>query len=126
MKTILAVLCIVGLVPGVALAESRSIALQITKGTNQVVSVSIYSEVQTEKKQNVSVSEAAKILKDAKGWGSMVSVVILTDGADLKEYMPIVQAIVENAWLGLDTIKPKRGMADHILKHYGIEPPPAN
>ena len=118
-KIFIALFCII--LPCIANAEARAIALRITRGTNQMASVTIYSEVQSEKQTNITVEVAANILKEARGWGSLVGVAILTDGVDLREYMPIVQAIADNAWLGLVTIRPTQGMGDHILKYFGIE-----
>ena len=109
------------LLPSIANAEFRTIALEINKGTNPAVTVTIYSEVQSEKRTNITVEAAADILRNAKGWGSLVGVAILTDGAGLRDYMPIIQAISDNAWLDLETIRPMQGMGEQILKHYGIE-----
>ena len=121
MRTIILIALFSVLLPCIASAEYRTIALEITRDTNQMVTVSIYSEVQSEKQTNITVEVAADILKNAKGWGSLVGVAILTDGANLRDFMPIIQEIAENGRLELETIRPRLGMDEQMLEHYGIE-----
>ena len=108
--------------PVLSRAESRAIALDVSRGTDKSVTVSIYSDVKSEQKNGVSVPDAATILKNAKGWGSNVEIAIVTDGVQLRDYFQLVQAINENIYLNLAIIKARRDLGEHILKHYNIEP----
>ena len=121
MKLLMLLILASALLPPLASAEYRTIAIEILRDTNQVVSVSIYSEVQAEQQTNTTVSNATEILKRAKGWGSGVGVAILTDGPDLREYMPILEAISGNGHLSLFTVTSRGGSGAEILKQHGIE-----
>ena len=123
MRSPLALTIAVLLFPAVARAELRTIAVEVFQAEDKTVKVNIHSEAKGESRKAVSVAEAAKILKQAKGWGSSVEVAIVTDGADLSQYMPLVQAIAENTWLDLALLKQNRGMGEQILRHYRIKAP---
>ena len=125
MKTIVIAVAFAVCVPILAHAELRTIALDVHQAKDKSVRVSVYSEVKEEKQNDISVAEATEILKKAKGWGSAVEVAIITDGVvDLSVYLPLLQAIADNGWLDLAILKQRRGLAEHIFKHYGIEQPP--
>lgn len=111
--------------PLLAQAELRTIALDVHQTKDKTVKVSMYSDVNEEKQEDVSVAEATEVLKRAKGWGSSVEVAIITDGkVDLSAYLPLLQTISDNIWLDLAILKQRRGLGEHILKHYNIEQPP--
>jgi len=111
--------------PVLTRAELRTIAIDVHRAKDKTVKVSVYSDVKEEKQKDISVAKATEIIKKAKGWGSSVEVAIITDGnVDLSVYLPLLQAIAKNAWLDLAILKPRRGMGDHILKHYNIEQSP--
>jgi hypothetical protein len=90
-------------------AESRIVGVKVTWSPNPQsgvfeggarIRVSIFSEVKGENQRSISVEDAAKILRRAEGWGSMVEVGIVTN-AQLADYLPILQAISQNGWLNL-------------------------
>lgn len=126
MKQIMLALLFSALVPAVAQAESRSIAIEVSRGPNNSTRVTIHSNLESEKKVETSVADAVTVLKDATGWGSSVFVVIVTDGTKLRNYISLLDAIAENPWLDLVGIR-KRTRPDTaamILQHYKIEQPP--
>jgi len=111
-------------VPLLVRAESRSIALDVHRAEDKTVKVSMYSDVKEEKQKDISIAKATEILKKAKGWGSSVSVAIVTDnGVDLSVYLPLLQAIAGNG-LDLAILKQKHWRGEQILKHYRIGQPP--
>ena len=125
MKRITIAIVLVVCMPLLARAELRTIALDVHQAKGKSVLVSMYSDVKEEKQKDISVAEATEILKKSKGWGSSVEVAIITDGnVDLSVYLPLLQTIADNAWLDLAILKLRRGMGDHILKHYDIEQSP--
>ena len=125
MKRITIAIVLVVCMPLLARAELRTIALDVHQAKDKSVLVSMYSDVKEEKQKDISVAEATEILKKSKGWGSSVEVAIITDGnVDLSVYLPLLQTIADNAWLDLAILKLRRGMGDHILKHYDIEQSP--
>ena len=104
-------------------AELRSMVVTVTRDTNSVTTASVYSEVESEKRDGISLSEATEVLRDAKGWGSTVWLVIVLNNASLRECKPMLDAINENAWLDLIAVhNPKRDAnVEQILKYYGVE-----
>lgn len=103
-------------------AEYRTIAIEVARSQANRVSVTIHSDVKAEKQTGVTVQAAAAIVKDAKGWGSSVGVAIISDGADLSSYLPILEAVAKNPWLDLELMRTKRTrMGDQILRHYKID-----
>ncbi len=124
MKPHIALTFAVLLLPAVARAEFRTIAVEVFLAEDKTVKVNIHSEAKGETCKAVSVAEAAKVLKQARGWGSSVGVAIVTDGAHLSQYFPLVQAIAGNGWLDLALLKQNRGMmGEQILRHYKIKTP---
>ncbi len=121
MKNIFLSILILALLPLYAMAESRSIAIEIYQSINNNIELSIYSEVDIENKKNISIEEAIEILENATGWGSIVYVAIIVDGTEISEYINVIQTIAENPWLSLSLLKEKRGFGYHILEYYGIE-----
>jgi len=122
MKHHLAIACLL-LASTVCRAELRSMVVTVSRDTNSVTTISIYSDVDSEKRSNISMSEATDILRDAKGWGSTVWLVILLNNASLRECKPMLDAINENAWLDLIAVRnPRRdGNIEQMLKHHGVE-----
>jgi len=88
-------------------AELRIIGIEITSDKNQKVSVSIFSDVETEHKKDISIAEASKILSEAEGWGSLVYVGIVAHRISVSEYLHVIKTISENAWLDLAFIEGK-------------------
>ena len=104
-------------------AELRSMVVTVTRDTNSVTTASIYSDVDGEKRGDISISEATEVLRDAKGWGSTVWLVIVLNNASLRECKPMLDAINDNAWLDLIAVRNPKCDAnvEQILKHYGVE-----
>ena len=125
MKRIAILVVLAVCMPLLAHAEFRTIAVEINRAKDKSIKVTIHSEVKSEKKKDISIAEATKILKKARGWGSSVGVAIVIDGVELNNYIALVKVIAENAWLDLTVLKQKQGMGDHILKYYNIEQSPA-
>jgi hypothetical protein len=123
MKSVLLALALV-LLPGICLAESRSIVVEVEKLEGGAVIVSIHSDDTSEKKANVTVRDATTILKEAKGFLSRVLVVIVVQNASVKDYKPLIDAIAENDWMELiEVTNPRRrDLAENILQNYGVEP----
>jgi len=121
MKKIFLSIFILVLLPLNAMAESRSIAIEIYQSANNNIELSIYSEEDIENKKDISLEEAIEILENATGWGSIVYVAIIVDGTEINEYISVIQTIAENPWLSLSLLKEKRGLGYHILEYYGID-----
>ena len=79
-----------------ARAEIHTVGVDISRRADNTVRVSIISGVPDEAKKDVSVPEAAKILRNVKGSGSTVFVGIITRDVIALEYLPILQAIAAN------------------------------
>ena len=111
------------LLPTLAHCELRTIAIEVNNTENNEIKVTIYSDVESENKADLTVDAAVEILKNAKGWGSSVFVaMIVDDRLRLQEYKSLIDAISENAWLdliGLE-INKKKEMYDRILNYYKI------
>ena len=121
MKKMFLPIFILSLLPLNAMAETRSIAIEIYHSIDNNVELAMYSDVDNENRKNLSIEEAIEILENAIGWGSGVYVAIIVDGVEVYEYIDVIQAIAENAWLSLSLLKEKRGHGDHILEYYGME-----
>lgn len=121
MKKIFLSIFIIALLPLNAMAESRSIAIEIYQSINNNTEVAMYSEEESENRKNLSLEEAIEILENATGWGSIIYVAIIVDGVEINEYINVIQTIAENPWLSLSLLKEKRGLGYHILEYYGIE-----
>ena len=124
MKKYMMLFCFAAMLPALAHAEYRTIAVEIGRAKDKSIKVSIHSDVKSEKKTDISVADATEIMKKAKGWGSGVGVAIVTNGVELNNYISLVTAIADNISLDLAVLKHKRGMGQHILKHYNIEQSP--
>lgn len=122
MKKYLVIMCAILIIPTIAKAEYRSIAIEISRVKDNNIKVSIYSQVKDENKKDISVAEATEILRNAKGWGSGVGVAIITDGAEISKYVELLKAIAENPRLNLEYLKQRRegGMGESILKYYKL------
>lgn len=93
---------------GNAHGEIRGIDVDISREENKKVIVSIKSAVGDENQSELTVNEAAKILEDAKGWGSSVIVSFHVLGVSVDRYLPLIQAVSENPWLNLSSINGQR------------------
>jgi hypothetical protein len=76
----------------------------VVQAENKKVLVSVKSDVGMENQSDISVEEAANMLKDATGWRSLVIVSLRVTGVGLDRYFPLIAAISENPWLELDSI----------------------
>ena len=106
----------------VAHAEYRTIAIEVLKNEKKQVVVNIHSAVKSEHKKGISIDEASRIIKAAKGWGSSVGVAIKVNKVSLAEYLPLLKTISENSRLGLEGLYSRFGVGyGRIMKHYKIE-----
>ena len=121
MKKMFLPIFILALLPLNAMAETRSIAIEIYHSIDNNVELAMYSDVENENRKNLSIEEAIEILQNATGWGSIVYVAIIVDGTEINEYISVIQTIAENPWLSLSLLKEKRGHGYHILEYYGME-----
>jgi len=111
--------------PSLAFAEVMAIAIEIHHPKGKPITVSIHSEGAKQSQKNVPVAEAVKHLRKMKGADSGIDVVIVSDDATPSSYMPILQAVVENAEMSLTFVRLGNSKAGrHILKLYNIEQPP--
>ena len=101
------------------LAESRSVLVVVTHDKDGQAQVAIHSDDKADRREAATVAEACKAVTGMKGWGSVVSVSVVTDRAlSKKDRKALFDAIDANAWLdlsyyGRDTPK---NLADHFLK----------
>jgi hypothetical protein len=84
-----------------AQAETRTIGVRVTRDADSKAHVSITSDVEKEKKKDISVEQAAAVLQEAQGWGSSVWVGIVAHGVPLRDYLLLLKAIADNVWLEL-------------------------
>jgi hypothetical protein len=82
-------------------AELRIIGVRVTKNADFKPRVSIHSDVDKEDKRDLKVEDASKIMREAQGWGSSVMVGVVAHDVPVREYLPLLSAISENAWLDL-------------------------
>lgn len=118
MKPVLALLAVVvWTAPG--LAESRSVLVVVTHDTDGTAQVAVHSDDKQDRREAATVAEACKAVAGMKGWGSGVSVAVVTDRSlSRKDRKELFDAIDANVWLNLthygrDTPK---NLADHFLK----------
>jgi hypothetical protein len=78
--------------------------------------VSIDSDVKEERRKEVTVEEAAKVVAGMKGWGSAVGVYILADGVGSFANKPLLKALCDNAWLELVYLGPD--LPKHLTEHF--------
>jgi hypothetical protein len=98
-----------------AIAESRGVAIVLTRDKDKITKVSIHSDVKEEKKTDIPLDEAVKIVVKMEGWGSSVMVCMVanqtvglgqSDGVPpLGEVLKLLKAIEENRWLKLDYLR---------------------
>jgi hypothetical protein len=89
-------------------AESRILGVRVVKEANSKVRVSIYSDVKQEDQRNLTVEDAAALLRKVNGGESSVFVGIEAHRVPLADYMPLVKAISENFWLDLTFIEGRK------------------
>lgn len=127
MKSV-AILLLIVFASGIpAFAEDRSIVVWLDP--QQIPpKLTIYSDEKTESKRGVSLSDAAMILRGAQGWGSAVSVFILSETpVETKDYVVLLEGMKENEWLILTAIEVSQGgkfseRAARLLKYFKIPP----
>lgn len=87
---------------GAAFAESRSVLVVVTHGKDGKVTVAIHSDDKEDRREVATVEEACKAISDMKGWGSTVSVSVVTgQRMARKDRKALLDAIDTNAWLDL-------------------------
>lgn len=124
MKSIVTLFLIVLASGTSAFAEARSIVVWLERPEQGLPKVTVYSDEKTESKKGVDLSEAALILRKAQGWGSGVSVFILSETPiEIKDYLVLLEGMKENGWLNLMAIEVSNGRpfsdsATHLLKHF--------
>jgi hypothetical protein len=107
-----------------AFAEARSIVVWLDRPQQGPSKVSIYSDEKKEEKRNIDLAEAALVLEEAQGWGSGVSVFILSETAiETRDYLTLLEGMKENVWLYLRAIEVSHSRsfsdsASHLLKHF--------
>lgn len=104
MKTFL-ILGLMVLWSAAAHAELRAIGVRVTRDADSKVHVAISSDVANEQQKDVTVEQAAIVLRDAKGWRSSVMVGIVAHGVPLQDYLPLLKAVAENGILELAFIE---------------------
>lgn len=122
--------CIVfGLLTGSVLAETRGVAIVLKRDKEKGTLVTIHSDVKEERKSDIPVADAVKIVEKMQGWGSSVMVCIvadqnpklgLADGIpDVVELRKLLKAVEDNVWLSLCYLRigdAKGG--DDLTKHF--------
>lgn len=79
LRTLLLALGLLTLVPeSPACAEIRVVGVHVVRDADSRASVSIVSQVESENRIGVPITEAAEILRAAKGWGSSIVVGIVS------------------------------------------------
>lgn len=100
------------------LAESRPVLVVVTHDKDAKAQLTIHSDDKPDRREAATVAEACKAVAGMKGWGSAVSVSVVTDRAlSKKDRKALFDAIDANAWLdlvyyGRDVPK---SLADHFL-----------
>ena len=82
-------------------AESRTIGVYVAPFSNAEVRVTIISDVQSENRNDLTVSQACAILGNTQSWGSTIFVGIIAHQVPLRSYLPILQTISDAAGLEL-------------------------
>ncbi len=118
MKPALALLAVlVWTAPG--LAESRPVLVVVTHDKDGKAQVAIHSDDKQDRREAATVAEACKAVAGMKGWGSTVSVSVVTDRPlARKDRKALFDAIDANAWLDLTYYgrETPKNLADHFLK----------
>ena len=104
-----------------ARAELGVIGARVTRDADGKVHVAISSSDADEQRKDVTIEEAAAILRNAKWGGSSVLVGIVAHGIPVQDYLPLLNAVSENWVLDLAFVEGVRPsfVNDNIKK--GIE-----
>ena len=119
MKPLLALAAVL-VVASPTLAESRSVLLVVTHDKDGKAQVTVHSDNKQDHRDTATVDEACKALARMKGWGSSVSVHVVTDRLlARKDRKALFDAIDANAWLDLSYYgrETPKNLAEHFLKH---------
>ena len=127
MKTAASLVVLVGSLLTVQLVHAESYNLVVLTGTNPQgkVTVTLASALEPQPQTNLSVQGACEVLRQLKGSGSAVHVLIVSKDAPLatKDLKDLVQAIAENPWLRLAYVR--NGIdattAESIIKATNVE-----
>jgi hypothetical protein len=118
MKSVLTLAALVALAVPV-LAESRSVLVVVTHDKAGKATVAIHSDDQADRREAATVDEALKAVERMRGWGSVVSVAVVTDRPlSPMNRKALFDAIDGNGMLELDHYgrEAPKNLADHFLK----------
>jgi len=104
---------------GTAFAESRSVLVIVTHDKAGTTTVAIHSDDKQDRRDAATIEEACKALSGMKGWGSTVSVSVVTGNRMArKDRKALFDAIDSNVWLDLSYYGPDapKNLAEHFLK----------
>ncbi len=110
-----------------ARAESRSVLI-LVEHKDDKPRVTIRSAEEKERKADVSIDEACAVIKEMKGWGSIVHVFVVSERRLPRDaFKKLIAAINDNAWLELAYLRQGRSKSfvDRYLKTQGVEQPAA-
>jgi len=120
---------VIALLSEPGLAETRGVAIILKRDKENGTLVTIHSDVKEEKKSDISLAEAVKIVEKMQGWGSSVMICIvadqnlklgLADGIpDLADVRKLLDTVEKNVWLQLCYLRigdAKGG--DDLVKHF--------
>ena len=63
------------------------------------------------------IKTAARILKEAQGWGSSVIVGVVAHGVPLSEYLPLLESVSRNGWTELAFVEGRKpGFIDDNIR----------
>jgi hypothetical protein len=118
MKPVLAFVAVLAL-SGPALAESRSVLVVVTHDKDGKAKTAVYSDDKQDRREATVVEEAAKSVAGMKGWGSAVSVYVVTDRRmSRNDRKALFDALDGNAWLDLAYYgdQAPKNLAEYFLK----------
>ncbi len=107
------------LVVSQARAEYRSVLIQVTRGKDKKVSVTIHSDDKRDRRAGVTVGEAVKAIGDMRGWGSSVGLYVTSESGIPAEDLRRLRAAVDgNFLLRVQYFgrKVPQGVGAHFLK----------
>jgi hypothetical protein len=128
MKQHILLLAILALLPSLAQAEARAIAIEISY-LKDTAKVTIHSNIDSERRTGISVAEAAAVIQKASGghgFHSVMVLIVIHDRADVMSYLRLLAAIAKNPWFDLWAVRRPKDwqITRNILEHYKIKIPP--
>ena len=89
-------------------AELGTIGVRVTRDADSKVHVAISTDFPKAQRKDITVEQAAVVLRDSKGGGSSVLVGIVAHGIPLQDYLPLLKAVSENPILELAFVEGTR------------------